>query len=96
MQWLYDLLVTIVDFIVELALYVPRWIFQEFCGLLELPMNLIQGPIAAIGAFENTMNQIPEGVLWFLSVMQFQFGLATILAALLARFLLKFIPTLGF
>jgi hypothetical protein len=95
MQWLSDKLQQIIDFLRDFLLYIPKWLWQHV-------LEAIQGAIAAIPVpdaftqFTGSLASIPSGVVWFLTIMQFQFGVSVIVGAMAARFLMKFIPTLSF
>jgi len=95
MEWLGDLLRKIADTVIEYLLYVPKWLWQSILEALQSLISAIPVP-EAFSQFTSNLGGIPSGVVWFLDIMQFQFGLTIIIGAMAARFLMKFIPTLSF
>lgn len=94
MQTLLDFLGDVLTWIMDLTLWVPRKVFGllldalgDWIATLQLPAA-VQNGLSALGG-------LPSDVLWFLSVMQFGPGLTMVMAALVARFLLRRIPFIG-
>lgn len=95
MQWLSDKLQQLIDFIREYLLYIPKWIWQNILEAFESVVNAIPVP-DAFTQFAANLGGIPSGVVWFLTITEFQFGVTVVISAMAARFLMKFLPTLGF
>jgi hypothetical protein len=95
MQWLSDLLDKIANWLQQYLLYVPKWIWQHFLEGIQSLISAIPVP-DAFAQFTSSLGGFPASVIWFLDIMQFKFGVTVIIAAMAARFLMKFIPTLGF
>lgn len=88
-----DLLQMLVDFWVDVILFVPRLIFWSALQLLEMaltllpPMDLPDPSILAQG-FSGEL-------LYFLTLFQVPQGLGLLVPVMLARFILRRIPFLG-
>ena len=72
-------------------LYVPRKVFEFFTDALAAAVNAIDLPVDT-----TLIAGLGSGVSWFADLTAAPEGFAMVLAALLARFALKLIPTLGF
>lgn len=90
----------ILKFLQDLLLWVPRRLYQlvmdalssvfsSFMSSSGLADN-VTGMASALGAVQSL-----EGVAYFLSLFQVGYGLSLVLAAYLARFILRRIPFIG-
>lgn len=94
MQWLSDQLNKLGQWLQEYLLYVPKWCWQHLLEALQALVNAIPVP-DAFGGFSSAIGNVPPGVVWFLDLVQFKFGVGVIGAAYLARFILRRIPLIG-
>lgn len=79
------------SWLLNVLLFVPRKIFELLTNALGSAVGAIDLPFST-----TALGGIPAGVSWFADLTAAPEGFAIVLAALLARFALKLIPTLGF
>lgn len=95
MEALINFLSIILKWLLDLLLWIPRKVFEWATdGLAYVVGELL--PIPGVELFNQTMQTLAPGTLWFLDLTAAGFGLSGITFALGSRFLLKLIPTLGF
>lgn len=95
MEALINFLSTILKWVLDLLLWVPRKVFEWVTdGLAYVVGNFL--PLPGVELFNQTMQTLAPGTLWFLDLTAAAGGLSGVLFALGARFVLKLIPTLGF
>ena len=90
---MFDLVQKFINAWWEVVTYIPRWIFHWSLGALEyaiehLPTIVIVDPSTLTSGFSPDM-------LFFLSMMEFDYGLGAVSSALLARFVLRRLPIIG-
>ena len=83
----------ILEFVLDIILFLPRLIFWAATELLELGLGLLpefssHDPSTYISGFTGDL-------LFFLSIAQFPYGVSVIMTALTARFILRSIPVIG-
>lgn len=79
------------EWLLGALLFIPRKIFELITDALASLVGAIDIPFDT-----NALGNIPAGVSWFADITAAPEGFAIVLSALLARFALKLIPTLGF
>lgn len=79
------------DWLLGVLLFIPRKIFEFFTDGVAALVQGIDLPFDT-----SALGGIPAGVSWFADITAAPEGFAIVLSALVARFALKLIPTLGF
>ncbi|WP_178862430.1 hypothetical protein [Thiomicrorhabdus cannonii] len=79
------------DALLDILLYVPRQIFSAFVDGLIYLLNLIPAPEFFSSVDLSGLNAIG----WWLTVFQVPAGMAMVMGALIARFILRRIPLIG-
>lgn len=88
-----ELLQAILDFWLDIILFVPRIIFWAALSLLEIVLDML--PALDIADPQSLTTGFTGDMLYFLTIMEFDYGLGAITSALVARFLLRRIPLIG-
>jgi hypothetical protein len=88
-----DILQAILDAWLEIFLFLPRHIFSWSLSALEyaidnLPVIDIVDPATLTSGFTGDL-------VYFLSIMEFDYGMGAVSTALMARFVLRRIPLIG-
>jgi hypothetical protein len=88
-----DMLQAIIDFWIDVVLFVPRLIFWAALEILELallalPDLNIPDPASLSGSFTGDL-------VWFLTLFEVPAGLGFVVSALVARFILRRVPLIG-
>lgn len=94
LDWLKSWLDSILKWFAEWAEWIPKKLYSAAMEGIGKFLNAIPVPdfmTQADGAFAG----IPATVLWFASTFQLSFGIKVVLAALVARFILRRIPLIG-
>lgn len=79
------------EWLFNALLFLPRKVFEWFTDGIAAVVGSIDLPIDT-----SLISGLAGGVSWFADLTAAPEGFAMVLTALLARFALKFIPTLGF
>jgi len=90
MQWLNDF----AQWLLNVLLYIPRWIWSELLTAFAAVISLIPVP-EAVTAWSSNIGSLSSSVIWFLSIFQFKLGLTLVMSAYVARWLLRRIPFIG-
>lgn len=77
--------------LIDILLYVPRIIFSAFVDALIFLFNAIPVP----EFIQNLNFSGLDASAYFLDAISFSYGIAIVLSALIARFLLRRIPLIG-
>ncbi|MBN8239269.1 hypothetical protein JF541_08950 [Marinobacter hydrocarbonoclasticus] len=88
-----ELLQSVLDFWIDIILFVPRIIFWAALSLLETGLGML--PALDIIDPQSLASGFTGDMLYFLTIMEFDYGLGAISSALVARFLLRRIPFIG-
>ena len=88
-----DLLNTLLEFLIDVVLFIPRIIFWAAVELLELGLGLLPD-MSSIDPSQYTSGFTGD-LLFFLSIAQFPQGVSIIMTALVARFFLRRMPVIG-
>ncbi|MCY1290477.1 hypothetical protein D9M70_396240 [compost metagenome] len=94
LDWLKGWLDNFAEWILELLQWIPKKIYSVVMEGIAAFFNAIPVPdfvSQAAGAFGG----IPSTVMYFASMFELNFGLAVVLSALVARFILRRIPLIG-
>lgn len=95
MEALISFLSGVLDWVLDLLLWVPRKVFGWLCDAFgSVLASLPAFPGAA--DFSTGISSLASGTLWFLDLCAAGYGLSAVISALLLRFGLKLLPTLGF
>ncbi|MBU6955540.1 DUF2523 family protein [Hahella sp. HN01] len=89
-----ELLESLLEAWLDVVLWLPRKIFEYVVDVVLYLINMIPVPVDP-KVLQTQLNSIDTGVLWFLSIAEFNYALTVIFAALLARFILRRIPGIG-
>lgn len=90
MQWLKDF----AEWLLDALLFVPRWVWNELLDALAALVEAIPAP-DAVASWTANAGSLPANVVWFLELLQFRAGLAMVISALVARWILRRIPLIG-
>lgn len=90
MQWLTDF----AQWLLDALLWIPRWLWSEVLQALSALINSIPVP-DSLGVWTSSIGSLPANVIWFLDLLQFRAGLAMVISALIARWVLRRIPLIG-
>lgn len=90
MQWLTDF----AKWLLDILLFIPRWIWNESLQAIAALINAIPVP-EFIQAWPQLAAAIPPQVVWFLNLLQVRQGLAIVVSACVLRFLIRRIPLVG-
>jgi hypothetical protein len=82
-QWLYDVL-----------MWLPRWTVDQVLSGLAALIQAIPVP-SFINDFMTSAASLSGDVVWWLDLLQVQWGLSCMTTALIARFVLRRIPLIG-
>jgi len=82
------------DFIVDVLLAVPRWLFKVLSDLVISTLELVL-PDEISSDLVSMLNQIYEVAGWALEMGEFKYGLSMIVTAVIARFIFSLIPFVG-
>lgn len=82
-----------IDWIIDIVLFLPRvalWLSSELLAFIVsvLPELQVLDPATLTSGFSGDL-------LYFLTIMKFDYGLTAIVSALIARFILRRIPFIG-
>lgn len=88
-----DIIQAVIDFWIEVVLLVPRIIFWAAFEVLELALDML--PAIDIVDPQTLSSGFTGDMVYFLTIMEFQYGLGAVTSALVARFLLRRIPVIG-
>lgn len=90
MQWLQDF----AEWLLDLLLFVPRWLWSQVLDALATFVESVPVP-EAVSAWMTNAGSIPSTIVWFLTILEFKYGVSVIIAALVLRWQLRRIPFLG-
>lgn len=94
LDWLKDWLNQCVQWLQDVLLYIPKWVVHEVLTAVSDLISALPVPDWMQNA-AGYMSGIPSSVVWFLTLVHFKFGVTVILAALVLRTTIKFIPFVG-
>ncbi|NKF24814.1 hypothetical protein [Solimonas marina] len=94
LDWLYIWLQSFLSWLNDTLLYVPKWVLEKLLAGLSALLSAIPVP-DWMSAASGYLSGIPSGVVWFLDIMHFGFGVTVVLSALTLRFLIHRIPFIG-
>ncbi|MCY1531069.1 hypothetical protein D9M68_662820 [compost metagenome] len=93
-NWLKETLLAVLDWWLELILWLPKKIWALLLDGLASAIEALPVP-AFIAQADSFFGNIPPSIVYFFDLFAVGEGLAMIVAALLARFLLRRIPLIG-
>lgn len=77
----------VVKFVVLSAIfYVITWIAESVLSQLD---------ISPLTGMQTVVDAIPDGILYFMGVFRFDFGLPLLLGAMLTKFIIRRLPFIG-
>ncbi|NVD34705.1 hypothetical protein [Marinobacter lutaoensis] len=83
----------LIDALIDIVLWVPRQLFGLLVDVVELMLTWI--PEIHIVDVQGIFNGLGGQLLYFLTVMEFDYGMTAMMTALIARFILRRIPFIG-
>ncbi|GGY83566.1 DUF2523 family protein [Marinobacter zhanjiangensis] len=83
----------IIDALIDIVLWLPRKLYEWLVDALEGMLDWI--PEIQVADVQDVFNSLGGDMLYFLTMMEFDYGLTAIFTALLARFVLRRIPFIG-
>lgn len=83
----------VIDALINIVLFVPRWLFSIIVDVIELLMSWI--PEIDIHDPASLSSGIGSDILYFTTLMELPYGLTAAATALFARFVLRRIPFIG-
>jgi len=83
----------LLDSIIDIILWIPRKAFEWLVDAIEAMLTWI--PEIQADDLQSAFNSVGGDILYFLTVMEFGYGLSAIMTALIARFILRRIPFIG-
>lgn len=83
----------LIDALIDIVLWVPRQLFGLLVDAVELMLTWI--PEIHIVDVQGIFNGLGGQLLYFLTVMEFDYGVTAMMTALIARFILRRIPFIG-
>lgn len=83
----------IIDALIDIVLFIPRWMFSLIVDLLEILLSWI--PAIDIHDPASLSSGIGGDILYFTTMMELPYGLTAAASALFARFILRRIPFIG-
>lgn len=83
----------LIDALIDIVLWVPRQLFGLLVDAVELMLTWI--PEIHIVDVQGIFNGLGGQLLYFLTVMEFDYGMTAMMTALIARFILRRIPFIG-
>lgn len=81
------------DKILDIVLFVPRLIMSVLADAVEAGMEMI--PTVDGLDMANALSGITGEVLYFMTLLELDFGLTVVFGALIARFVVRRIPVIG-
>ena len=81
------------DALVDIFLWLPRMIYSTIVDVIEFFLALL--PDAPAQGWGDLFNSLPGELLYFSTIFQVPEGIAMIMTAYLARFILRRIPGIG-
>lgn len=91
---IWDALSNILLWVWEHVLWLPQYAVHKLLTALSEFFAKIPVP-DFIPAIPSYFSVIPDDVVFFLTIFEFKYGLSAIIAALIARFVLRRIPAIG-
>lgn len=88
-----DMLQSIIDFWIDIVLFVPRLIFWAALEILELALLAL--PDLNIPDPASLSSSFTGDLVWFLTLFEVPAGLGFVVSALVARFILRRVPLIG-
>ena len=85
----------ILEWLLDLVLWVPRKVFELLTDAVAAAISAIPAP-DWLTAHAGNLSGMASGAVWLLDLAAASEGLSMVLSALLLRFGLKAIPTLSF
>lgn len=91
---IYKAINSALEWIWECILWLPQYVVNDVLTGISAWFATLEAPdfVANIASYSGG---IPPSVVYFLSIMEFKFGVQVFLAALIARFLVRRIPVIG-
>ena len=83
----------VLDFWIDIVLFVPRIIFWAALEVLEIALDML--PAIEVVDPQTLTSGFTGDMLYFLTIMEFQYGLTAVTSAFVARFLLRRLPVIG-
>lgn len=82
----------LMQFLEDVVLWFPRVIYEYIAEAIELFLDMLPDESYSI---QGALSGVTSDLAYFLSMMEFGFGLTAVTTALLARFFLRRIPIIG-
>lgn len=82
-----------IDALIDIILWVPRMAYSWIVDAIQTMLGWI--PDISIVDVQNIFDGFSGQLLYFLSSMEFGYGLTALMTALIARFILRRIPFIG-
>jgi hypothetical protein len=94
MKYLIGFLSQIFAWFIQFAQWCFEWVWSEILGALVTVLSIIPVPQWLSDA-PNVLANVPSGVVYVLTILQFQAGMTIMIGAWLLRFLIKRLPIIG-
>lgn len=78
--------------LIDLLLWLPRFIYEMVAGIVIFFIDLIPAYSVDI---QGALNSWPSDVLYFMGIIEADYGITAIFTALGARFILRRVPVIG-
>jgi len=93
-SWLWSVVSDVAQFAMDVALWVPRKVYELLLDGLSLVIGSLPVP-ELLSSNAGALSSISGPVLWWLSILQVPAGFGMVMSAYLVRFLIRRIPFIG-
>ena len=83
----------LIDALIDIVLWIPRHLYSLIVDAIQLMLGWI--PEIDIVDLQGVFDGLGGDMLFWLTVMEFDYGLTAMMTALIARFILRRIPGVG-
>tara|TARA_R110001592_G_scaffold44000_5_gene142079 strand:+ start:219 stop:482 length:264 start_codon:yes stop_codon:yes gene_type:complete len=83
----------LLDALIDIVLWIPRQLFGLLVDAVEMMLGWL--PEIDIVDIERIFDGLGGDLLYFLTIMEFDYGVTAMMTALIARFVLRRIPFIG-
>lgn len=83
----------LIDALIDIVLWIPRQLFGLLVDAVEMMLGWL--PEIDIVDIERIFDGLGGDLLYFLTIMEFDYGVTAMMTALIARFVLRRIPFIG-
>lgn len=90
MQWLHDFS----QWLLDVLLFIPRWLWSQVLDAFATFIENLPVP-EMVNMWVTHAGSIPSTIVWFLTILEFKFGVTVVVSALVLRWLLRRIPFFG-